>query len=325
MEKAEVLSTMLAAVLVPLVIGVIGHLINQSIKSNELSLNYIRLAVGILKEEPKPSTKNLRIWAIDVVNNYSDVKLSTDARRELQESPLPLIESTDSNPLTERVEYLNQQAAMGRNIPEDLPFGISQHTLLDSLGKPVSSIETQNLSGKIREHRLVILHYTGTPSREGTVKWISNTRAKASMHIFIDRDGEVVQFVPFDYVAWHAGVSTWQDLTGLNNYSVGISFANAGRLEQKDGGWVSWTGDEYPNSEVYVQKEASGKVTGWHTYTDAQIVKAAQVIETIVQAYPIEAILAHSEVSPNRKIDPGTRFPIQRIQIWYNQPDDQIT
>lgn len=320
-KKAQVLSTMLAAVLVPLVIGLIGHLINQSIKSNELSLNYIRLAVGILKEEPKPRTENLRAWAIDVVNNYSEVKLSTDARRELQESPLPLIESTDSNPLSERVEYLNQQAAMGRNVPQDLPFGISQHTLLDSLGKPVSAVETQNLSGKIREHRLIMLHYTGTPSPDATVKWISNARARASMHIFIDRDGKVTQFVPFDYVAWHAGLSRWQDLTRLNNYSIGISFANAGRLEQKNGQWVSWTGQEFPDSEVFVQTDETGEQTGWQTYTGAQLTKARQIIQVLLQNYPIEAIVGHSDVSPGRKVDPGPAFPLDRFKAMVQTED----
>ncbi len=88
-KKAKVVFTIIGAILIPLLIAFIANLVNSSIKERELSLSYVKLAVEILQQEPKSETQNLRKWAIDVVNNYSTVKLSNEAIKELEKQELP--------------------------------------------------------------------------------------------------------------------------------------------------------------------------------------------------------------------------------------------
>ncbi len=321
-KKAQTMSAIIASVLIPLMIAFLGHIVNQSIKDNELSLSYIQLAVGILKVEPKPGTENLRAWAIDVVNNYSSVKLPTDAKKELKEHSLPLIEATDRNPLSERADYLRKHKATESGIskPGD-SFHVKQHLLLNSSRDPVSVVESQNTSGKLLEHKLMVLHFTGGVSSESTLRWIAKAKSNASMHILIDRNGVVTQLVPFDYVAWHAGRSSWKDLTNLNEYSIGISFENAGQLNKKGEKWVSLFGKAIPISEVYIDTDpASGEERGWHKYTEAQIATAMKVAPAIATAYPtIEALVGHSEVTKGRKSDPGPAFPISELKFVFDK------
>ncbi len=316
-KKAQTLGTILAAVLVPVVVGLVGHAVNQSVKENELSLSYIQLAVGILKDEPKPGTEGLRGWAIDVVNNYSSVKLSADAKEELKERPLPLIESTDRNPLTERVDFLrkNKGSAVASGQAED--FSISQHILLDRSGEPVSIVETQNTSGKLIDPKYIVMHFTAGSSAEATLKWIADAQAKASMHVLIDREGSVTQIVPFDYMAWHTGASQWEGLSGLNKYSIGISFSNAGPLTFKEGQWRTIYGRVIPDNEVKVEIDpSSGEKNGWHAYTAEQISAAEQVVSALVKQYPsIEDVLGHSDITSGRKNDPGPAFPIAKFKV----------
>jgi hypothetical protein len=87
-KKFQILATAIAALLIPLVIAIVGHSVNSSIKQNELSLQYVQLAIGVLNQKPTTETKNLRLWAIDVVNNYSSVKLSRETVGELQSTVL---------------------------------------------------------------------------------------------------------------------------------------------------------------------------------------------------------------------------------------------
>lgn len=87
-KKIQVITGLIGTILVPFVAAYIGNSINQSIKNNELGLSYVQLAVGILREQPKPETENLRKWAIEVVNNYSAVDLPEEARLELKQEKL---------------------------------------------------------------------------------------------------------------------------------------------------------------------------------------------------------------------------------------------
>lgn len=100
---------------------------------------------------------------------------------------------------------------------------------------------------------------------------------RVSAHLLIRRDGSVTQFVPFDRVAWHAGVSCWRDRDGCNAFSVGIELEGA---------------DQTPYERVQYQV-------------------LAQVIEALRAAYPSLAgaeIVGHSDVAPGRKTDPGPAF-----------------
>ena len=75
---------------------------------------------------------------------------------------------------------------------------------------------------------LLVIHYTGSPSFEGAMRTLCDGRAanRVSAHVLIGEDGKVVQLVPFNRVAWHAGVSEWRGRKGCNGFSVGVEMLN---------------------------------------------------------------------------------------------------
>jgi hypothetical protein len=84
-DKAQIIGTLL----IPIVIVISGFLINNTIKEKEIKLQYIEMALGILREEPNQDSIGLRLWAIDVAQKYSIVGLSEEALEELKKSALP--------------------------------------------------------------------------------------------------------------------------------------------------------------------------------------------------------------------------------------------
>ncbi len=122
--------------------------------------------------------------------------------------------------------------------------------------------------------------FTGTldPSEDPFFEQIYQLRVAA--HCLIRRSGEVVQYVPFDQRAWHAGVSNWQGRERCNDFSIGI--------------------------------ELEG--TDFEPFTDLQYQSLLTVTDLILRHYPIhlQHITGHSEVAPGRKTDPGPHFDWQR-------------
>jgi len=102
---------------------------------------------------------------------------------------------------------------------------------------------------------------------------------KVSAHFFIRRDGTLIQFVPCALRAWHAGVSNWQGRDCCNDFSVGIELEGS---------------DDLP-------------------FTEAQYAALAPLVQLLKQAYPIRAVVGHSDIAPGRKTDPGPHFAWQRI------------
>ena len=107
---------------------------------------------------------------------------------------------------------------------------------------------------------------------------------KVSSHLLIRRDGEIIQFVPFNLRAWHAGVSKHKERENCNDYSIGI--------------------------------ELEG--TDKSNFTDAQYKRLNEIIIALKDYYPKivdENIIGHNEVSPDRKNDPGPFFEWNRIKV----------
>ena len=102
---------------------------------------------------------------------------------------------------------------------------------------------------------------------------------RVSAHFFIRRSGELIQFVPCDLRAWHAGASRWRDRERCNDFSVGVE------LEGCD------------------EKE----------FEAAQYEMLNRLIAALKQRYPIAAIVGHSDIAPGRKTDPGTGFDWARV------------
>ena len=132
---------------------------------------------------------------------------------------------------------------------------------------------------------ILLLHYTGMQTAEEAVARLTDREASVSCHYFVYEDGRIDQLVREARRAWHAGASSWKGATDINSRSIGIEIANPGH--------------EY----------------GYRDFPDAQIAAAIVLCRDIVARHPIhrERVLAHSDVAPARKKDPGERFPWNRL------------
>jgi N-acetylmuramoyl-L-alanine amidase len=132
-----------------------------------------------------------------------------------------------------------------------------------------------------RSPDMIILHYTGMPTAQGALDWLTRTESEVSCHYFVFEDGRIVQLVPEASRAWHAGRSAWKSETDINSASIGIEIANPG----------------HPG--------------GLPDFPAAQIAAVTRLCRDIIARRGIvpERVLAHSDVAPIRKIDPGERFP----------------
>jgi N-acetylmuramoyl-L-alanine amidase len=128
---------------------------------------------------------------------------------------------------------------------------------------------------------ILVLHYTGMPSAEGALSWLCDPRSQVSSHYFVFEDGEVAQLVPEDRRAWHAGLSCWRGQSDVNSRSVGIEIANPGH--------------EF----------------GYRPFPAVQVEAVARLCRAIVDRHAIEPrnVVAHSDIAPLRKEDPGELFP----------------
>jgi N-acetylmuramoyl-L-alanine amidase len=189
---------------------------------------------------------------------------------------------------------------------------IKNHLLFKD-GNQIEYIESPNTNGE--SHTItpsyLIVHYTADSSIDGAINWFRNPKAEASAHLVIGRDGKIVQMVPFNQRAWHAGKSQWGHINGLNSYSIGIELVNSGKLVKKQGAWVNWAGHIIPSDEVIEATHKNEKSpTFWHEYTSAQIDATIAVSKALVPAYSILEALGHDDIAPSRKCDPGPAFPM---------------
>ena len=106
---------------------------------------------------------------------------------------------------------------------------------------------------------------------------------RVSAHFFVRRDGEVVQFVPCELRAWHAGVSRWKGREKLNDFSIGIE------LEGTDFG----------------------------PYEDAQYEALAELTVALFERYGELELVGHSDIAPDRKTDPGPFFDWERYRASF--------
>jgi N-acetylmuramoyl-L-alanine amidase len=132
----------------------------------------------------------------------------------------------------------------------------------------------------------IILHYTGMASGALAEDRLCNVEAEVSAHYLVHEDGRIVQMVPEAARAWHAGASFWAGATDMNSHSIGIEIANAG----------------HPNADPSQPAPA---------FEPMQIAAVIALCQGIIQRWNIRAerVLAHSDVSIGRKIDPGEMFP----------------
>ena len=132
---------------------------------------------------------------------------------------------------------------------------------------------------------ILLLHYTGMKSTEAALERLCDPAARVSSHYLVFEDGRVVQLVPESRRAYHAGESLWEGTTDINSRSIGIEIGN------------------------------QGHDFGCPEFPEAQIAAVIALAHDIVRRCAIARyrVLAHSDVAPGRKRDPGERFPWARL------------
>ncbi len=133
---------------------------------------------------------------------------------------------------------------------------------------------------------ILIIHSIGMPCQEA-LRLLCVPEVEASCHYYIGQDGQIVQMVPEERRAWHAGKSLWSGVDDINSHSIGIEL-----------GW----------SEACEAAEDEASVPG--PFTPVQMDALLELSQAICSRWPIlpENVLAHSDIAPQRKRDPGERF-----------------
>ncbi len=143
--------------------------------------------------------------------------------------------------------------------------------------RPAANVEARRAAGGIS---LLILHYTGMSSAEKAIDWLARAESQVSCHYVVDDHGAITQMVPESMRAWHAGVSYWRGETDINSHSIGIEIQNPGHAH------------------------------GYPDFSAAQMRGVIALSRDIIDrhAVPPDGVLAHSDIAPDRKIDPGEKF-----------------
>jgi N-acetylmuramoyl-L-alanine amidase len=136
-----------------------------------------------------------------------------------------------------------------------------------------------------KEIKFIILHYTGMKKESLAIKKLCDENSKVSSHYFIKKNGELLILVPDLYEAWHAGKSSWKKIKSLNKYSIGIEIQNQGH--------------DYK----------------YEKFSSKQINTLKKLLQILIKKYQISAdnILGHYDIAPERKKDPGEKFPWKKL------------
>jgi N-acetylmuramoyl-L-alanine amidase len=145
----------------------------------------------------------------------------------------------------------------------------------------VTPSPNHNERGDGRRPDMILLHYTGMTDADSALALLCAAGSKVSAHYFVFEDGRIVQMVPENRRAWHAGRSEWAGETDINSCSIGIEIANPGH----DHGYP-----DFPKRQI------------------AAVTALCRSIQTRNAIAPLR-VLAHSDVAPARKQDPGEKFP----------------
>ena len=130
---------------------------------------------------------------------------------------------------------------------------------------------------------------------------LTDLRSKVSSHYMIKNNGDIIIMVPDLYISWHAGKSRWKNLNSLNKYSIGIEISNPGHR------------------------------FNYKKFSNTQIKSILKLCKFLIKKYKIKPqnILGHSDIAPERKIDPGEKFPWQflakkKVGLWHTMSKKKL-
>ena len=148
---------------------------------------------------------------------------------------------------------------------------------------------------KKNQIKFLIFHYTGMKSEKAAIKRLTDDKSNVSCNYFIKKNGDIISMVPDLYTAWHAGKSSWKNNQSLNKSSIGIEITNPGHSH------------------------------GYKQFSNFQIISLIKLSKFLIKKYKINLknILGHSDIAPERKKDPGEKFPWndlakKNIGFWHS-------
>ncbi len=144
--------------------------------------------------------------------------------------------------------------------------------------------------------KYIVIHYTGMKSLERAYSKLNNPNSGVSCHYLISRTGLIFNLLCPGFKAWHAGESEWKNVKNLNDYSIGIELENRGHDH------------------------------GYDDFSKKQYLSLNKLIKFLCNNFLInhKNIIYHSDISPNRKMDPGEKFIIKNINIERHNYNFQI-
>lgn len=151
----------------------------------------------------------------------------------------------------------------------------------------VEAYPSPNHNARTRAVDTIMLHYTAIKTTEDSLRVLTDrtSRDPVSAHYVVAEDGRVFRLVDESRRAWHAGGGVWRGCDDLNSASVGIEIVNAGYAAD---------GSRPP-------------------YPDVQVDAVIALCKDIMTRHEIRQVIAHSDLAPTRKIDPGEHFPWKRL------------
>ena len=149
--------------------------------------------------------------------------------------------------------------------------------------------------------KFIVIHYTGMKKESAAINRLCDPKSRVSAHYFIKDDGRILVLVPDLYEAWHAGISSWKGFDYLNKYSIGIEISNPGH--------------KY----------------GYRKFSSKQMLSLKRLLKSLLKEYQINLknIIGHSDIAPNRKKDPGEKFPWRdlakkKLSYWHSLNQNRI-
>lgn len=149
------------------------------------------------------------------------------------------------------------------------------------MSPPIIETPSPNHNDRKRPVSMLVLHYTGMESGAAALDRMCDPEAQVSAHYMVEEDGRVFRLVAEADRAWHAGVAEWNGITDVNSASIGIEIVNGGH--------------DYDLPD----------------FPDVQINAVIPLCKQIIAAHNImpQNIVGHSDIAPERKEDPGEKFP----------------
>ena len=152
-----------------------------------------------------------------------------------------------------------------------------------------------------KEIKFIIFHYTGMKKESKAINRLTDIQSEVGCHYLIKNSGEIITMVPESYIPWHAGKSSWGRYKSLNKNSIGIEITNPGHQ------------------------------FNYKKFSKKQTISLIKISKFLIKKYKINSknILGHSDIAPERKKDPGEKFPWKylsknRVGLWHSVKKQEL-